>query len=35
MLDFGAWAAEVYRVPAIDAEEDADPSGGADETPQR
>jgi endogenous inhibitor of DNA gyrase (YacG/DUF329 family) len=26
MLDFGAWAAEVYRVPATDEGDDADPA---------
>jgi endogenous inhibitor of DNA gyrase (YacG/DUF329 family) len=36
MLDFGAWASEVYRVPAVDVEDDAEPSanGGSQEPPR-
>jgi endogenous inhibitor of DNA gyrase (YacG/DUF329 family) len=37
MLDFGAWAAEAYRVPAVDADDDGDApaNGGGSETPPR
>ena len=32
MLDFGAWASEAYRVPAVEADDDAaDPPNAADE----
>jgi endogenous inhibitor of DNA gyrase (YacG/DUF329 family) len=35
MLDFGAWASEAYRVPAIEADDDTDDPADRTEPPSR
>lgn len=35
MLDFGAWAAEAYRVPAVEVDDDSEGSANGTDTPSR